>query len=58
MYGAPPPSFARAAHVGSDGGRGDLFISGTASIVGHRTVHRGNVELQTRTTRRLRTRML
>lgn len=49
-YGAQAPSFARAAHVRSEGGSGDLFISGTASIVGHQTVHRGDVELQTCTT--------
>jgi chorismatase len=49
-YGAQAPSFARAAYVRSDGGFGDLFISGTASIVGHQTVHHGDVELQTRTT--------
>lgn len=49
-YGAQSPSFARAAYVRSDGDSGDLFISGTASILGHQTVHHGNVELQTRTT--------
>lgn len=49
-YGAQAPSFARAAHVPSDSGFGDLFISGTASIVGHETVHHGDVQLQTRTT--------
>lgn len=45
-----PPSFARAAYVRSGDGVGDLFISGTASIVGHETVHVGDPELQTRTT--------
>lgn len=49
-YGTQAPSFARAAYVRSDGGFGDLFISGTASIVGHETVHHGDAELQTRTT--------
>lgn len=49
-YGAQPPSFARAAYARSDRGSGELFISGTASIVGHETVHQGDAELQTRTT--------
>jgi chorismate lyase / 3-hydroxybenzoate synthase len=49
-YGIESPSFARAAFVRSERGFGDLFISGTASIVGHETVHHGDVERQTRTT--------
>jgi chorismate lyase / 3-hydroxybenzoate synthase len=54
-YGIQAPSFARAAYVrpggsANGGGSGDLFVSGTASIVGHETVHRGDVEEQTRTT--------
>jgi chorismatase len=49
-YGPQAPSFARAAWVrpGHDGA--DLFVSGTASIVGHETVHPGDVRMQTRTT--------
>lgn len=49
-YGPQPPSFARAAYVRSGRGSGDLFISGTASIVGHETVHHGDAELQTEAT--------
>lgn len=42
-YGVQPPSFARATVVGSE----ELFVSGTASILGHRTVHPGDVRAQT-----------
>ncbi len=49
-YGIQSPSFARAAHVRSYDDFRSLFISGTASIIGHETAHPGNVELQTRTT--------
>lgn len=49
-YGSQSPSFARAAHVRSADGSGSLFVSGTASIVGHETVHPGDVARQTRTT--------
>ncbi|MFB9891294.1 FkbO/Hyg5 family chorismatase [Planobispora takensis] len=51
-YGPEAPCFARATYVAAEtGGRsGDLFISGTASILGHLTVHEGDVERQTRTT--------
>ena len=45
QYGPKPPSFARATlHQGT------LFISGTASIVGHETQHVGDVVAQTRET--------
>ena len=50
QYGIQPPSFARATYVRSPAGPGDLFISGTASIVGHETVHLDDTEMQTRTT--------
>lgn len=43
-YGPRSPSFSRAALMGD--GR-TLLVSGTASIVGHQTVHRGNVSAQT-----------
>jgi enamine deaminase RidA (YjgF/YER057c/UK114 family) len=49
QYGPTSPTFARAvclAQVPSP----YLFISGTASIVGHETVHRGDVVMQTRET--------
>lgn len=46
-YGACSPTFSRAT-VSGDPSRPMLFISGTASIVGHRTVHPGDVLAQTR----------
>jgi chorismate lyase/3-hydroxybenzoate synthase len=42
QYG-PKPAFSRASILGDM-----LFISGTASIVGHETVHAGDVAAQTR----------
>ncbi|MFD1930992.1 FkbO/Hyg5 family chorismatase [Nonomuraea mangrovi] len=47
-YGPRPPKFARATSFTPDGldGAGDLFVAGTASILGHRTVHAGDVEKQ------------
>jgi chorismate lyase / 3-hydroxybenzoate synthase len=53
QYGARAPTFARAAawqRVSGAGPAPVLFISGTASIVGHRTVHHGDVLAQTRET--------
>ena len=46
-YGPRSPSFSRAALVDAGGGRDALFISGTASIVGHASVHVGDVRCQT-----------
>ncbi len=48
-YGPRSPTFSRAtlARVGE---QEMLFISGTSSIVGHRSVHIGDVEAQTRET--------
>lgn len=46
-YGLRTPTFSRAALVGLGGGRTTLFISGTASIVGHASVHVGDVRRQT-----------
>jgi chorismate lyase/3-hydroxybenzoate synthase len=45
QYGAKPPSFARAtiANVGYDR---LVFVSGTASVVGHETKHIGDVAAQ------------
>ena len=40
-YGPASPSFSRAMRLGSD-----VLISGTASIVGHETVHQGNLQAQ------------
>ncbi|WP_334157434.1 chorismate transformation enzyme, FkbO/Hyg5 family [Oryzomicrobium sp.] len=48
-YGPRSPTFSRAAVV-RHGGQDVLFISGTASIVGHRTLHMGDVAAQTRET--------
>jgi chorismate lyase/3-hydroxybenzoate synthase len=42
QYGPTPPSFSRAMLVAP----GLLLISGTASIVGHRSQHAGNVQRQ------------
>ena len=49
QYGPRSPTFARAGLV-KLGGRDMLFISGTASIVGHQTLHDGDVLAQTRET--------
>ncbi len=46
-YGARSPTFSRAALADVGGGRQALFISGTASIVGHTTLHLGDVRRQT-----------
>jgi chorismate lyase/3-hydroxybenzoate synthase len=42
IYGPRSPSFSRAA-IYSHGGMEAVFISGTASIVGHETRHRGDL---------------
>ncbi len=46
-YGPRAPSFSRAALADVGGGRAALFISGTASIVGHQSMHLGDVRRQT-----------
>lgn len=51
-YGPRPPTFSRAALADVGGDEVALFISGTASIVGHETVHVGDVVAQTRETLR------
>lgn len=48
-YGPRSPTFSRAAVVRLES-RDLLFLSGTASIVGHRTLHPGDVLAQTRET--------
>jgi len=48
-YGALSPTFSRAG-LARVGGRDALFISGTAAIVGHASVHAGDIEAQTRET--------
>jgi enamine deaminase RidA (YjgF/YER057c/UK114 family) len=47
-YGPRSPTFSRATLLA--GTRPNLFISGTASIVGHRSQHPGNVAAQTHET--------
>lgn len=48
-YGPRSPTFSRAS-VARLGGDDVLFLSGTASIVGHRTLHAGDVVAQVRET--------
>lgn len=47
QYGPRSPTFARAG-LTNLGGQDLLFVSGTASIVGHQTRHEGDVAAQTR----------
>jgi chorismate lyase/3-hydroxybenzoate synthase len=49
QYGPRSPAFSRATVLG-EGDEATLFISGTASIVGHRTLHAGDPAAQTRET--------
>lgn len=51
-YGPRSPNFSRATYVPPPGagGRGTAYVSGTASIIGHETVHVGDVRAQARTT--------
>uniref|UniRef100_UPI0025EB74A4 chorismate transformation enzyme, FkbO/Hyg5 family n=1 Tax=Thiocapsa sp. TaxID=2024551 RepID=UPI0025EB74A4 len=49
-YGPRPPSFARALCYRGPRGTLELAISGTASIVGHVTMHPGDPRRQTRET--------
>ena len=51
-YGPRAPTFSRAALAEMGGGDIALFISGTASIVGHESVHIGDVTAQTQETLR------
>jgi len=46
-YGPRAPTFSRAAVADVGGGHSVLFISGTASIVGHESVHLGDIHRQT-----------
>jgi chorismate lyase/3-hydroxybenzoate synthase len=48
-YGVRRPTFSRASVV-ELGGFGMLFLSGTASIVGHVSLHHGDIAAQTRET--------
>jgi chorismate lyase / 3-hydroxybenzoate synthase len=49
-YGPRAPTFSRAALCEMGGGDIGLWISGTASIVGHQSLHAGNVRAQVRET--------
>lgn len=49
QYGAHSPSFSRAALVRQEGSL-TLLVSGTSSIVGHRSLHAGDSAAQTRET--------
>jgi enamine deaminase RidA (YjgF/YER057c/UK114 family) len=50
QYGPRAPTFSRGALASIGGGREALFLSGTASIVGHQTLHAGDVARQTEET--------
>ena len=50
QYGPRSPTFSRAALASVGGGRQALFISGTASIQGHESMHVGDVRRQTEET--------
>jgi chorismate lyase / 3-hydroxybenzoate synthase len=45
-FGVRSPTFSRACVLNESAGT-NLFVSGTASIVGHETIHRGDVRAQT-----------
>lgn len=51
LYGPKSPSFARGL-VAPAGSGGWVFVSGTASIIGHESVHRGDPVAQTEETMR------
>ena len=48
-FGSHSPSFSRACVLAESAGT-NLFVSGTASIVGHETIHPGDVSAQTHET--------
>lgn len=48
-FGVHSPSFSRACVLSESAGT-NLFVSGTASIVGYETIHHGDVAAQTRET--------
>jgi chorismate lyase/3-hydroxybenzoate synthase len=49
-FGPRSPTFSRAALMDAGAGQVALLISGTASIVGHASVHPGDVQAQTQET--------
>jgi enamine deaminase RidA (YjgF/YER057c/UK114 family) len=48
-FGSHSPTFSRACVLAESAGT-NLFVSGTSSIVGYETIHRGDVAAQTRET--------
>lgn len=50
QYGPRSPSFARATLLPGSTGADSLYVSGTASVVGHRTVHPDDIREQCNTT--------
>lgn len=49
-YGPKPPSFARATFLRTSRHGGELFVSGTASVIGHASHHSGDVLAQCQAT--------
>ncbi|MDQ0940760.1 3-deoxy-7-phosphoheptulonate synthase [Streptomyces sp. V1I1] len=47
-YGPKAPNFARATYLAQDSGGEQIYVSGTAGILGHRTMHADDVESQCR----------
>ncbi|HET6503440.1 MAG TPA: FkbO/Hyg5 family chorismatase [Amycolatopsis sp.] len=47
-YSPKSPNFARVTYLRPDGGAEQFYVSGTAGILGHRTMHLGDVEQQCR----------
>lgn len=50
VYGPRSPSFARASVWAGEQANASLFLSGTAAVVGHETVHKGDLQGQVLTT--------
>lgn len=50
QYGPKPPSFARATYYKRGHNNFDIYISGTASVIGHKSIHIDDAENQCNTT--------
>jgi len=50
QYGPKSPSFARATYYNRGNNCFDIYIAGTASVVGHESVHIGDIKKQCETT--------
>lgn len=48
QYGPKAPNFARATHLSTEDGAEAVYVSGTAGILGHQTMHDGDVAAQCR----------